>query len=440
MSLGLNRKCRQRLIEKITELLPKVNVQKRMFIDKKSSEILMLPESILPQQGPIHEQLKQYISETPIYDFVYETLSRELLEYQQYDSKSVTLSLTKIAGYNEPNVIAERLINDFDSLPWEYCLSIKLENDFGELFEKSIKSFSICDSIKLIVPDDNFCKEFPLRSGIEARDQSLSPGTWLTGLTGLSGLSPAEWDQSSTYFQVRVTGFIGKYGETTPLMEAISLLKSFLGVGIAIRLFKFNYTYRSTPTKANFLIHRRFADEWVIEGLHDLETSFSDTFHDLVFHDLGGYLKSEPEKVNWMDARIREINSVFTHKEKAQKIIRASQWLFDSYCGKNELLSFVQTTVVLEILLGEKAISDVMGLSELLRNRCAYLISKSHKQREDILNNFRKIYDVRSNIVHRGKDKLNIDERSLFYNLQWMCRRVIQKEIELLQNDITNSP
>jgi hypothetical protein len=440
MVLGLHKNCRERLIEKITELLPQVKVQNRMFIERKSAVVLILAESILPQSGPINGRLKQYISETPIFDFAYETLSQELSENQQYDSESPSLPLNEIEGYNEPNVTANRLIQDFETLPWEYCLSIKLENDFGELFAKTIKDYSICDSIKLIVPGDNFSEEFPLSSGIEARDRNLSGGPLLTGLAGLlAGLFLLQWDQLSTYLQIKVIGFIGKYGETTPIVEAISLLKAFCGIGIALRLFKINYTYRPTPTKAKFFIHRRIGDEWVIERLYDLEAGLSDTFHDLVFHDLDGNLKSEEDKALWIDGRIGEINCVFTHREKAQRIIRASQWLFDSYCGKNELLSFVQTTVVMEILLGEKAISDVMGLGDLLRNRCAYLIGDSHKQREDILKDFKEIYDVRSKIVHRGKAKLNMNERFLFSKLQWMCRRVIQKEIELLQKDIKKS-
>jgi len=77
-----------------------------------------------------------------------------------------------------------------------------------------------------------------------------------------------------------------------------------------------------------------------------------------------------------------------------------------------------------------------MGLGELLRNRCAYLIGKSHKQRKQLLDDFKEIYDVRSKIVHRGKSRLNLHERSLFSKLQWMCRRVIQEEIELLKEDL----
>ena len=91
--------------------------------------------------------------------------------------------------------------------------------------------------------------------------------------------------------------------------------------------------------------------------------------------------------------------------------------------------------VVLEILLGEKDSSDEIGLGELLRNRCAYLISKTHKDRSEILQDFKRIYAVRSQIVHRGKSRLTPDERSLFHNLRWMCRRVIQEELTLLKAD-----
>jgi hypothetical protein len=57
----------------------------------------------------------------------------------------------------------------------------------------------------------------------------------------------------------------------------------------------------------------------------------------------------------------------------------------------------------MEILLGDKAASDLMGLGELLRNRCAYLISRNHAEREEILQDFKEIYAVRSHIVHAGK-------------------------------------
>jgi hypothetical protein len=89
--------------------------------------------------------------------------------------------------------------------------------------------------------------------------------------------------------------------------------------------------------------------------------------------------------------------------------------------------------VVLEILLGDKAASDEIGLGRLLGNRCAYLIGKTQEERATILSDFKQIYDVRSDIVHEGKSRLTHDELMLFNKLQWFCHRVIQKEIELLK-------
>lgn len=130
---------------------------------------------------------------------------------------------------------------------------------------------------------------------------------------------------------------------------------------------------------------------------------------------------------------LAQIAVILSAPEQAKRrIVLAAQWLFDSYCGTDELLSFVQAAVVMEILLGDKAVSDLMGLGELLRNRCAYLISTTYEERDTILRDFKAIYDVRSKIVHSGKKRLNMPERHLFAKLQWMCQRVIQTEVALL--------
>lgn len=77
-------------------------------------------------------------------------------------------------------------------------------------------------------------------------------------------------------------------------------------------------------------------------------------------------------------------------------------------------------------------------LNVLLRNRCAYLIGNSQEDRAELLEWFRKIYDVRSQIVHSGKHWLSASEFELFARLRWICRRVIRKEIDLLQADEKN--
>jgi len=64
------------------------------------------------------------------------------------------------------------------------------------------------------------------------------------------------------------------------------------------------------------------------------------------------------------------------------------------------------------------------------------LIGDGQIQRKRILDDFERIYDVRSRIVHRGKSRLTGGERGLFNTLHWICRRVIQKEVDLLLEDV----
>ncbi len=116
----------------------------------------------------------------------------------------------------------------------------------------------------------------------------------------------------------------------------------------------------------------------------------------------------------------------------AKNLFLSAQWLIDGHCGHDELLRFVQTTIVVEALLGDRAATDVVGLTELLANRCAYLVATTRAEREQLIKQFRTIYDVRSAIVHGGKTHLTLADRRLFVELQGICARIMLEEIQLL--------
>jgi len=443
MSLNLDPKCKERLIDKVAELLPNIIVQNNMFIDRESTGAFASVEPILPQKGPVRDKLNQYIGDVPLLKFLTDYLTQELYENQKYDNEAAPINLTKLDSYNDPPSVAKRLIEAFESLPWEYTLSIKIENDFSKLFSKTKTEYRISDKMRLIVPSDEFSDEFPLKSGVEARDRLLATlsddfrgiGAGANYLRSLSYKFSPEWDRESTYLQINISGFIGKYIFSNAFDDAIALLKSFCGICLALRLFKFDDLYSPESIKANFFEHQQINNSWVIQNYHKLDISVSEIFCNLTLHDLDGRLDSEEKKIEWIERQLRNVKFIMSDQLNSARIMLGTQWFFDSYFKRNELLSFIQMIVVLEILLGDKAISDIMGLGELLRNRCAYLISKSHEQRKDLLKFFKKIYEIRSKIVHRGKNRLSLEEKNLFSILQWMCRRVIQEEVVLLKND-----
>ena len=99
--------------------------------------------------------------------------------------------------------------------------------------------------------------------------------------------------------------------------------------------------------------------------------------------------------------------------------------------ASDEPLEFVQLMVVLEVLLGDERQPEIASLGEVLRSRCSYLLARNHTERSEIERDFRAIYQVRSEIVHRGKVMLRPSERAMLFKLETLAKRVIRKEVDI---------
>ncbi|PCJ99970.1 MAG: hypothetical protein COA45_03920 [Zetaproteobacteria bacterium] len=434
MSLNLHEKCKSKLIEVLAELLPKLIVSNNFTLDRKSSYSLLSAESVVSGRGEDKDKLVEFIDEAPIFHFIHETLARELSENQEYNSEAEDKSLIEISGYKDPTLTATRLIEELDSLPWRYIFTVKFDREVSEKLFPIIKIHKPENQIGIIKTNNDFIEKFPLVSGIETRDNKIRGPSIASALLGLR--AEPEWGENQLCLQIEHEGFIGHFDQSATFERALNDFKAFCGLTIALRILKIDRKYRPTPIRAKFIIHKLEAEKWVVQRFQEFDADVSETFHDLVPHDLDGTLDTEEKRINWVNFTLLQIKRTFNNRDQNKNILLAAQWLFDSYCGKNQLLSYIQMIVVLEILLGDKASSNQVGLGVLLGNRCAYLIGHTKTQRDEILKDFKEIYDVRSKIVHRGKSKLNAYEFSLFRKLQWMCRRIIQKEIELLDNDL----
>lgn len=235
----------------------------------------------------------------------------------------------------------------------------------------------------------------------------------------------------------RIARLRGSVGGSTPTILAEQQARAFFGIGIAIHLFGIEHSFGlgfNLPA-ADFFVHKWDGVAWQIYKKISLGTGSSRGINAVKFENFEGQLDTEPQKSAWWLDRLTNITSAFSSGTKGEPILLAGQWLFDSSTGQEELLNFIQAMVALEILLGEKSASDEMGLGQLLRNRCAYLIGKNNAERAMLLKQFDEIYNVRSQIVHRGKARLNASERWLFARLKQIGSLVIAKEIDLLRAD-----
>ncbi len=124
-------------------------------------------------------------------------------------------------------------------------------------------------------------------------------------------------------------------------------------------------------------------------------------------------------------------NLLMGHDSKeASRIKAAIDWYVQSDVTEDDTMSFVQVCMGLESIFGDDDYEG--GLTTILSDRCAYLIGKNIKERGEIKSDFRKIYQIRSKIVHGVRNHLSANEEHMLYHARYFLRKSILKELDNL--------
>lgn len=112
---------------------------------------------------------------------------------------------------------------------------------------------------------------------------------------------------------------------------------------------------------------------------------------------------------------------------EGERVKSAIDWFIQSQVNEDLTMSFLQICMGLEAIYGDD--DNDGGLTNILADRCSYLIGKNIEERKIIKSNFRDVYRLRSKIVHGVKSNLSPQEMSLRYDAINYLRRSILKEI-----------
>jgi hypothetical protein len=380
-------------------------------------DILYAAERLLPESGPRREALDTYIGDTSVLDFISDEV-RRLLENKQYTEEQNPTSLMDVLQTDDAEGLADKLLESFQSLPWSYWAALPLSDALADYASTLDAIHTFSPNVRLLHDQGEIGQTLP-------SDGMIVKGTGLFGLMG--GFS-----KPRACLQIWIEGFVERYGRSETGDKAVSTFRRFLGLGLALELFKMTGSPVSQIPRQTVYFRR-------IEGpdnigatitLGDAETI---AFHKLRYNDEprfgSGLFPSDQEKLDAMAVILSDLSA-------DAPLLRACEWLYNSQVGDDALLNFVQATVVLEILLGDKVSSDEVGLSALLANRCAYMIGATTSERNNILKDFKAIYSVRSQIVHTGKHRLSSKEKHQLWRLRQLGRRVIQKEVALAMAEV----
>lgn len=419
MPLVIAPALKTQLIERIKAELEKATVYANYIVSTWSLNGLYGVKS-LPDKGTLAQNLRDYIGDDPLATFVTEELD-SVFKGPGLDVEAGEAPLSSYDGYNDLATVATTLVDTFSTLPWSYCVTVRLPDSFGVPCLAMLGDYELSKRHR-IVSGATLAASFPL---------SEAP----KGLAALlmTGDPASAWNEGSAYFQVAIEGYMRKK-HTEPFLSARDDVLTFFGLGIALGLLaKSPFEVMAADKEMRFLLHRMVEEKWKEQSAIELEDHYRE--------GIGKLKLIEPARssAEVLQEKLDRIGTIFRSSE-GKNVALSSRWLFDSLCGKDPLLQYIQATVAIEILLGDEEADPDVGLTTLMANRFAYSIAKTPAARTQFLKKFRDIYHVRSKIVHRGKSRLNRREVQLFELLHLLLRLVIDSEQRLLERaeQITN--
>lgn len=408
MPLRLHAQCRDRIVDALAAAIPELRIEQNAMLSGWLTALTLHEiDAILPRD---HGQvgLVGEFSDRPLMNFVTGYIDDELRR-REWRRDAPTQPLTDMPNYADPAAAAERIVAAFETLPWRYIMFVRtpLTTGFVELLGLRTE---LAQQFLLFVPDAAHAGIYPL------------PPSDPYGIFMRRSI-PNAWSSDHFYMRGHIDGYIGRNSSREGVSAFVRKVKSFAGLLLALDLYRVAPSPFPATNATPIFIYT--ADACV-------QVPDTGWFSDEDAATLQSFKPFETEGLDEAEIKTRRdaivlIRAAFADQEP--RLLNAARWFFDSHSGENELLSFVQAMIALEILFGEKATSDIIGIGQLIANRCAYLIGKTVAERERIIADIARIYSTRSAIVHRGKETLSTAERVDLLKLKRLCRQAIRQEL-----------
>ncbi|RWE84216.1 MAG: hypothetical protein EOS63_03590 [Mesorhizobium sp.] len=426
MSITLHEQARSKLLSLLVSTLSSIKISNRRFIEYRSIENMDELDHALPQ-GVLRKDIAKILGEPKISDFALDKVARKIRK-NEYDSSEEIVSLEALLTKAGVDQIAGEVISGIEALPNQYVVTVPLPPPLNDRIKDSgfeAKAQPVA-SPQLVVVDSDFQRRYPLR-------EDLEPRSLLGSL--MAGDNPPQFKEGTICLQFSTDGYFDVYGTTLAASSASESVRAFFGLGMALGAFVPSYAGVNsawmTPSQ-RLVVHKLVGAETFEE---DTSVELPREMSDLVGRlQLLVDLENRPlrKALEWGH---EQITKVWGRGAGFDQVRRAASWHFDSYTGSNQMLSFLQAMTVIEILVGDQDPEEKgIGLTKLLSNRCAYLLADSRDERERMLKRFAEIYRVRSQIVHVGKSRLTTSEESMLFELRALCRRLLWKEMQSLNN------
>lgn len=377
-------------------------------------------EDLTNQLTPnIRKSFDKYLDGSGISGFVRSNFFRRLLVEGEALPRT-SQKLDKYEMFSDPLSIARTVCDEIESLPWQYRVILRASSALA--FRLKGKSFSIKITNQLsVVSHDQLPSDIPIENEHEALNK------WIKARSS-SANHPDKLDQDGAYFIYRSSGFVDERINSKIVREASDEIRAFYGACIALNLFYddyFGFGFEPDEESSVVFIHR-IDDTAELVSLEAADTDLQRAMQ----------LDTTAE----FDHRVKEGESIesilepavkISESEESARLNTAAVWLLRTYLSSTDIDRVLESTITMEVLLGDREASDRVGLSKLMANRCAYALGNTQEERQKIIDFFVKFYKVRSDIVHSGKFKPSEIEKGVVGRGVSLASRILRHEISI---------
>jgi hypothetical protein len=225
------------------------------------------------------------------------------------------------------------------------------------------------------------------------------------------------------YLVLEVNGFCTSDSDCSVAVRTITNLKCFLFMAwIRYKTYNLEYRKKDEPLSSydTHVLPKRYIEV--------LEPTRASNIQVRMPIDVSGFIANFGFRVPLAELEIEGLQKVLEETSpEFERVKAAMEWYIDSVISDASTVKFVQICIGLESLLGDER--EDAPLTITLADRCAYLLAKNIKHRSEIRERFKKMYAVRSKIIHGSARNLRDHEKVHFEFARNMLREAILTEL-----------
>ena len=335
-------------------------------------------ESIAPE---IKEKLEKASDRDGFIGLIEKKLHRRILKTHNI-TESRSVLVTSLDGFSDTLKIARDLTAEFEALPVEYLLLVRAPAALASTVRSLELDVKLSDRFGLI-------SSSLIQNRVKFGDLKNPEVSHIWRQNKIENRYLAK---SHLYFYYHAKGFISETYQSSHFGEFMNEIRAFYGVCLAHEIL---FAYEERQDVRPILLAIDKATEFV-----DEVGNFDSDLIEATYFDSSDKVKTRYLKSSNFLRLISPIVEFFACNSPRLKT--ASIWLLRAMVSNREMDRILESAIALEVLLGDRAMSDKVGLTRLMSNRCAYSLAKSAKERDHYQKFFNRFYAARSDIVHKG--------------------------------------